>query len=85
MATPAALIARLADRAGRSLFAAPDLAATDYGAPMGDPGLYGPDSMAWRVHANPVTLAVGGLAAVILELAEPRVRTGVWEQSIFRA
>lgn len=85
MATPAALIARLADRAGRTLFAAPDLAAVDYGSPFGDPGLYGPDSMAWRVHANPVTLAVGGVAAVILELAEPRVRTGVWEHSIFRA
>jgi uncharacterized protein (DUF2236 family) len=31
-----------------------------------------------------VALAVGGVAAVILELAEPRVRTGVWEHSIFR-
>src|SRR5512140_3796978 len=56
----------------------------DYAAPAGDPGLFGPDSMAWRVHANPVALAVGGVAAVILELAEPRVRTGVWEHSIFR-
>jgi uncharacterized protein (DUF2236 family) len=56
----------------------------DYGRPRGDPGLFGPDSMAWRVHANPIALAVGGVAAVILELAEPRVRTGVWEHSIFR-
>jgi uncharacterized protein (DUF2236 family) len=40
--------------------------------------------MAWRVHANLVALAVGGVAAVILELAEPRVRTGVWEHSNFR-
>jgi len=40
--------------------------------------------MAWRVHANPIALAVGGVAAVILELAEPRVRTGVWEHSVFR-
>jgi uncharacterized protein (DUF2236 family) len=57
----------------------------DYGRPRGDPGLFGPDSMAWRVHANPIALAVGGVAAVILELAEPRVRTGVWEHSIFRS
>lgn len=56
----------------------------DYARPAGDPGLFGPDSMAWRVHANPVALAVGGVAAVILELAEPRVRTGVWEHSTFR-
>ena len=55
----------------------------DYSQPKGDPGLYGPDSVAWRVHANPIALAIGGVAAVILELAEPRVRTGVWEHSIF--
>ena len=40
--------------------------------------------MAWRVHANPIALAVGGVAAVILELAEPRVRSGVWDHSIFK-
>ena len=43
----------------------------DYREPAGDPGLFGPDSMAWRVHANPIALAIGGVAAVILELAEP--------------
>ena len=43
-----------------------------------------PDSVAWRVFKNPVALFVGGVAAVILELAEPRVRAGVWEHSSFR-
>jgi len=57
---------------------------TSYLEPKGDPGFYGPDSVAWRVHANPISLAIGGVAAVILELAEPRVRTGVWEHSTFR-
>jgi uncharacterized protein (DUF2236 family) len=56
----------------------------DYLEPRGDPGLFGPHSVAWRVHANPVALAVGGVAAVILELAEPRVRSGVWDHSVFR-
>lgn len=56
----------------------------DYRRPAGDPGLFGPDSMAWRVHANPIALAIGGVAAVILELAEPRVRSGVWDHSTFR-
>ncbi|WP_296595917.1 oxygenase MpaB family protein [Phenylobacterium sp.] len=56
----------------------------DYRRPEGDPGLFGPDSLAWRVHANPVALAIGGVAAVILELAEPRVRSGVWDHSTFR-
>ena len=32
-----------------------------------------------------MALFVGGVAAVILELAEPRVRTGVWEHSSFRS
>jgi uncharacterized protein (DUF2236 family) len=59
-------------------------AGLNYLEPKGDPGLYGPDSVAWKVHANPIALAVGGIAAVILELAEPRVRTGVWEHSTFR-
>lgn len=57
----------------------------NYGGPAGDPGLYGPDSMAWRVHANTVALAVGGVAAVLLQLGEPRVRTGVWDHSSFRS
>jgi uncharacterized protein (DUF2236 family) len=56
----------------------------DYLRPTGDPGFFGPGSMAWRVHANPIALAVGGVAAVILELAEPRVRSGVWDHSTFR-
>ena len=56
----------------------------DYSLPKGDPGMFGPDSVAWRVHANPIALAVGGIAAVILELAEPRVRSGVWDHSIFK-
>ena len=41
--------------------------------------------MSWRVFKNPVALLVGGMAAVVLELAEPRVRAGVWEHSSFRS
>src|SRR6185369_2929404 len=37
----------------------------NYLEPKGDPGFYGPDSVAWRVHANPISLAIGGVAAVI--------------------
>jgi uncharacterized protein (DUF2236 family) len=36
------------------------------------------------VFKNPVSLFIGGVAAVIMELAEPRVRTGVWEHTTFR-
>jgi uncharacterized protein (DUF2236 family) len=39
------------------------------------------DSISWRVFKNPLSLVIGGVAAVIMELAEPRVRTGVWEHT----
>jgi uncharacterized protein (DUF2236 family) len=57
----------------------------DFSVPKGEPALVPAGSVSWRVFANPVTLFVGGIAAVILELAEPRVRAGVWEHSGFRA
>jgi uncharacterized protein (DUF2236 family) len=57
----------------------------DVSRPRGEPALTTPDSVHWRVFKNPVSLYIGGVAAVILELAEPRVRTGVWEHSSFRA
>lgn len=79
---PAPLHARLED-AARSYFDAPGLA-LDFSKPAGAPALFAPTSLAWRVMKNPVALTIGGLAAVILELAEPRVRTGVWEHTTFR-
>jgi len=57
----------------------------DFRQPAGEPALAAPDSVSWRVFKNPVSLFVGGVTAVILELAEPRVRTGVWEHSSFRS
>jgi len=56
----------------------------DFERPAGAPALFAPDSVSWRVMKNPVALLVGGIAAVILELAEPRVRTGVWAFTRFR-
>lgn len=56
----------------------------DFTAPAGEPALAAPDSVSWRVFKNPVSLFVGGVTAVILELAEPRVRSGVWDHSSFK-
>jgi uncharacterized protein (DUF2236 family) len=55
----------------------------DFAAPAGAAALFAPDSVHWRVYKNPVSLFIGGITAVLLELAEPRVRTGVWGHSIF--
>lgn len=56
----------------------------DFSRPRGEAALMPAESVHWRVFKNPVSLYIGGVAAVILELAEPRVRTGVWEHSSFR-
>lgn len=52
--------------------------------PAGEPALVPADSVSWRVFSNPVPLFVGGVLAVILELALPGVRHGVWDHSTFR-
>jgi uncharacterized protein (DUF2236 family) len=59
--------------------------AIDFARPHGEPALIPADSISWRVFKNPVSLFIGGVAAVILELAEPRVRAGVWEHTSFRS
>ena len=56
----------------------------DFTQPAGEAALAGPDSISWRVFKNPVALYIGGITAVLLELAEPRVRSGVWDHTTFR-
>jgi len=56
----------------------------DFALPPGEEALAAPDSVSWRIFKNPIALFIGGLAAVVLELAEPAVRAGVWEHSSFR-
>ena len=56
----------------------------DFLHPAGAPALIAADSISWRVFANPVSLFIGGVAAVLLELAEPSVRSGVWDHSSFQ-
>ncbi|HVJ01174.1 MAG TPA: oxygenase MpaB family protein [Sphingomonas sp.] len=56
----------------------------DFSTPPGEPAVLPPDSVSWRVFRNPVTMYVGGIAAVLLELGEPRVRHGVWDHSSFK-
>ena len=57
----------------------------DYAHPLGEPALLDPGSVHWRVYKNPIALAVGGVAAVLLEFAEPRIRSGVWDHSTFKS
>jgi uncharacterized protein (DUF2236 family) len=70
------------DAVARSLIEAHE--AFDFTRPEGEQALVPADSISWRIFKNPLAVFIGGVAAVILELAEPRVRTGVWEHSSFR-
>ena len=56
----------------------------DFTQPFGEPAFTKPDSVSWRIFKNPVALAIGGICAVLLEFADPRIRTGVWEHSTFK-
>ncbi len=56
----------------------------DFQSPAGEPAFAAPDSMSWRVFKNPIALAIGGVAAVLLEFADARIRSGVWDHSVFK-
>lgn len=56
----------------------------DFRHPSGAEALVPFDGVSWKIFSNPLALFIGGVAAVILELAEPSVRSGVWDHSSFR-
>jgi uncharacterized protein (DUF2236 family) len=68
----------------QDLMRPPEGMAFDFSQPAGEPALTPADGVSWQVFANPVSLFVGGVTAVLLELAEPSVRSGVWDHGGFR-
>jgi uncharacterized protein (DUF2236 family) len=72
------------EAAARPLLEPGDGSHVDFSRPTGEAALVSPDSVSWRVFKNPLSPFIGGVTAVIMELAEPRVRTGVWEHTTFR-
>lgn len=48
-----------------------------------DTGLFGPGSVTWRVHAEPILL-LGGLRALFLQALHPRAMAGVAQNSSYR-
>lgn len=49
-----------------------------------DDGLFGPQAVCWRVHGDVVTMMVGGVSALLLQMLHPAVLAGVWDHSAFR-
>lgn len=83
IALPGPLQRRLDARAD-SFITPPGAPAVDFSAPAGEPALVAADSVSWRLFKSPLPLFVGGIAAVLLEFGEPRVRDAVWQHSSFR-
>ncbi|MEU6471249.1 oxygenase MpaB family protein [Streptomyces massasporeus] len=48
-----------------------------------DPGLFGPDSVTWQVHSDPV-MWIAGVRALYLQALHPRAVRGVMQNSDFR-
>lgn len=49
----------------------------------GDPGLFGPDSMTWRVIGDSAVF-IGGIRALLVQAAHPEVAAGVADHSHYR-
>ncbi len=50
---------------------------------MTDAGFFGPDSVAWRLHSDPVMLA-GGMRALLVQALNPRAMAAVDQFGKFR-
>lgn len=81
------LLQRLRSHAGahvRALTRSNSGLTLDYDNPPGDPGLFGPDAVCWRVHADFPAMLAGGVSALLLQALHPRALAGVWDHSSFR-
>src|ERR1700761_1217016 len=56
----------------------------DYSSPPGDPGLFGPETVCWKVHADFASMMAGGISALLLQALHPLALAGVWDHSSFR-
>src|ERR1041384_7008703 len=43
------------------------------------------DAVAWRVNGDIVTMMIGGVSGLLLQMLHPAVLAGVWDHSDFRA
>ncbi|HAJ03896.1 MAG TPA: DUF2236 domain-containing protein, partial [Brevundimonas sp.] len=47
--------------------------------------LFAPNSVAWQVNGDVVTMMIGGVSGLLLQMLHPAVLAGVWDHSDFRA
>lgn len=51
--------------------------------PVDDQGLFGPASVSWRIHANPM-IVVGGFRALMIQALHPLAMAGIAQHSDYR-
>lgn len=68
----------------RRLFATDAAGLRLYETPAHDPGLFGADTVTWRIHADFPGMMSGGICALMLQTLHPRALAGVWDHSNFR-
>ncbi len=56
-----------------------------YELPLGDPGLLGPDAVAWKVHADFSSMLIGGISALMLQSLHPSAMAGVVDHSDYQS
>ena len=71
-------------RRARALVGGDGSAPLEFLQPPGDPGLFGPGSEVWRVHADLLPMMIGGIGALVLQSLHPLALAGVWDHSSFR-
>ncbi len=52
--------------------------------PVGDRGLLGPESIAWQIHSDFISMMIGGISSLIMQALHPQALAGVWDHSSFR-
>lgn len=65
-------------------FEVSQLPGVQYTEPTGDPGLFGPGSVTWKVGSDWPAALVGGMSGLILGTLHPLVLAGTLDHSIFR-
>jgi len=72
----------------RGLFAGDEPLGDDpfemFSQPIGDPGLFGPDSVTWQVHSD-ASMLVAGVRALLLQTMHPLAMAGVAEHSDYES
>ncbi|MCA7086427.1 oxygenase MpaB family protein [Cupriavidus sp. DB3] len=84
---PGSVVRRVREQAGahvRALTRSNSGLTLDYDNPPGDPGLFGPDAVCWRVHGDFPAMLAGGVSALLMQTMHPLALAGVWDHSSFR-